>query len=80
MYFTRVNPAKAVDIKTVDLDLLCGETMGMPLESLQSLITNVFRPLITSQEEWSKCSEDQVKPIIPLLSFPLPCSRSQIRP
>ena len=28
VYFTRANPAKAVDIKTVDSDLLCGEKIG----------------------------------------------------
>ena len=80
VYFTRANPAKAVDIKTVDSDLLCGETVGMPLESLQSMITNVFRPLITSQQEWVKCSEDQVKPMLLPLPFPLHCPCSQMRP
>jgi uncharacterized membrane protein len=60
VYFTKSNPAKAVDVKTVDSDLLCGEMVGMPLESLQSVITNVYRPLISAQEDWQKCSSDQV--------------------
>ena len=60
VYFTKSNPAKAVDVKTVDSDLLCGEMVGMPLESLQSVITNVYRPLISAQEDWQKCSADQV--------------------
>jgi hypothetical protein len=62
VYFTRTNPAKSVDLKTVDSDLLCGETMGMPLESLQSLITHVYRPLIGAQEDWKNCSEEPVAP------------------
>ena len=67
VYFTRTNTAKSVDLKTVDSDLLCGETMGMPLESLQSLITHVYRPLIGAQEEWRNCSEE---PVAPASSFP----------
>ena len=67
MYFTRTNPSKSVDLKTVDSDLLCGETMGMPMESLQSLITHVYRPLIGAQEEWRNCSEE---PVAPASSFP----------
>jgi hypothetical protein len=60
IYFTKSNPAKAVDVKTVDADLLCGEMVGMPLESLQSIISNVYRPMLAAQDAWGKCAEDQV--------------------
>jgi len=73
VYFTRTNTAKSVDLKTVDSDLLCGETMGMPLESLQSLITHVYRPLIGAQEEWRNCTEE---PVAPASSFP--CALSSV--
>lgn len=63
MYFTKSNPAKVVDVKTIDVDLLCGEIVGMPLESLQAAIANVYRPMLAGQEAWGKCSADQVKPL-----------------
>lgn len=49
-----------MDVKTVDTDLLCGEMVGMPLESLQCVISNVYRPMLAAQDTWGKCAENQV--------------------
>lgn len=40
--------------------MLCGEIVGMPLASLQSLVGNVYRPMLGAQEFWGKCSDEQV--------------------
>ena len=60
MYFSRATPTRPVDAKTVDADVLCGEIVGMPLASLQSVVGSVYRPMLGAQELWGKASDDQV--------------------
>ena len=60
VYFTKATPTRTVEVKSVDVDLLCGEIVGMALESLHSVVQKVFQPMLQAQTDFGRCSDEHI--------------------
>ena len=58
VYFIR-NSAKGVAEKSVEQDMSCGEIQGGMLESLRTVLTDVFLPIFKEQQNWGKSAESE---------------------
>ena len=60
LYVLRKDPAKEVDISSMDKELYCGEIRQSVLASLSTLLSNAYSPLLHSQSDWGECSKESV--------------------
>ena len=58
VYFIR-NSAKGVLEKSVEQDVSCGEIQGGMLETLRTVLTDVFLPILKEQQNWGKSAESE---------------------
>ena len=58
VYFIR-NNAKGVAEKSVEQDVSCGEIQGGMLETLRTVLTDVFLPIFKEQQDWGKSAETE---------------------
>ena len=58
VYFIR-NNAKGVAEKSVEQDVSCGEIQGGMLETLRTVLTDVFLPIFKEQQDWGKSAESE---------------------
>ena len=68
VYFTKATPTRTVEVKSVDVDLLCGEIVGMALESLHSVVQKVFQPMLQAQTDFGRCSDEHIKEYVSVVN------------
>jgi dynein heavy chain len=57
VYFVRTNP-RGVSDKSVEQDVMAGEVRGSVLDSFRALVTNLYVPILQSQTNWGKNTEE----------------------
>ena len=56
LYFLRHNVDAEVDAAHIEKDVYCGELKGNVIESLGSLLSEIYIPIIHAQNDWGHCS------------------------
>jgi dynein heavy chain len=58
LYFLRNRVDKDVDPTRMERDIFCGELKHNTMETLTSLLSEVYIPLIKAQKEWGECNNE----------------------
>ncbi|CAG5121565.1 unnamed protein product, partial [Candidula unifasciata] len=58
LYFLRNKTDKDVDSVKMERDIYCGELKQNTVGTLNSLLVDIYLPLIKAQKEWGHCSEE----------------------
>lgn len=58
LYFLRNKTDTDVDPSKMERDIFCGELKHNAIETLSSLLADIYMPLIQAQKCWGHCSED----------------------
>lgn len=56
LYFLRNRVDKDVDTVRYERDIFCGELKHNTIETLVTLLSDVYNPLIKAQKEWGECN------------------------
>lgn len=57
VFFTRASATKGVDVRTLEADLCCGDSSGLPLVALQQAFSHVYQPMVTTYETWGDAGD-----------------------
>lgn len=58
LYFLRHSVEKEVDPVRMEKDIFCGELRHSVLDNLNTLLSDIFLPLLKAQKDWGLCSEE----------------------
>lgn len=58
LYFLRKSTEKDVDPTKMERDIFCGELKHNTIETLNSLLSDIYIPLIRAQKDWGQCDEE----------------------
>lgn len=59
LYFLRYDIDSDVDISHMEREVFCGELKGNIVETLNSLLGDVFIPVFKAQKDWGKCQPEK---------------------
>ncbi|KAK6987323.1 dynein heavy chain 5 axonemal [Biomphalaria glabrata] len=58
LYFLRNQVEKDVDLVKMERDIYCGELKHNTIETLNSLLSDIYIPLTRAQKNWGQCDEE----------------------
>ena len=58
LYFLRNRTDKDVDSNRMERDIFCGELKHNTIETLNSLLADIYIPLVRAQKDWGQCNEE----------------------
>ncbi|KAL5009692.1 hypothetical protein ScPMuIL_011997 [Solemya velum] len=58
LYFLRNVVEKDVDATHMERDIFCGELKHNTIETLTTLLSDIYIPLIKAQKEWGECNQE----------------------
>ncbi|ESO89151.1 hypothetical protein LOTGIDRAFT_229063 [Lottia gigantea] len=58
LYFLRNKTEKDVDPSRMERDIFCGELKHNTIETLNTLLSDIYIPLIRAQKDWGQCNEE----------------------
>ena len=58
LYFLRNRVDKDVDGTRMERDVFCGELKHNTIETLTTLLSDVYIPLVKAQKEWGECNQE----------------------
>ncbi|CAL1527205.1 unnamed protein product [Lymnaea stagnalis] len=58
LYFLRHSTDKDVDPSKMERDIFCGELKHNTIETLNSLLADIYIPLIRAQKDWGQCDDE----------------------
>ena len=58
LYFLRNRVDKDVDSTRMERDVFCGELKHNTIETLTTLLSDVYIPLVKAQKEWGECNQE----------------------
>ncbi|XP_071818739.1 dynein axonemal heavy chain 5-like isoform X4 [Apostichopus japonicus] len=60
LYFLRHDVSSEVDPVRMEKDIFCGELRHSVLDNLNTVLSDIFLPLLKAQKDWGKCSYENV--------------------
>ncbi|XP_071801693.1 uncharacterized protein [Asterias amurensis] len=60
LYFLRHHVNHDVDPVHMEKDIFCGELRHSVLDNLNTLLSDIYLPLLRSQKDWGKCTDENV--------------------
>ncbi|XP_077977225.1 dynein axonemal heavy chain 8-like isoform X3 [Glandiceps talaboti] len=60
LYFLRHGVEREVDPVHMEKDVFCGELRHSTVENLNTLLSDIFIPLMRAQKDWGECSDENV--------------------
>ncbi|XP_022081686.1 dynein gamma chain, flagellar outer arm-like [Acanthaster planci] len=60
LYFLRHHVNHDVDPVHMEKDIFCGELRHSVLDNLNTLLSDIYLPLLRAQKDWGQCSEENV--------------------
>ncbi len=60
LYFLRHDVSREVDPVHMEKDIFCGELRHSVLDNLNTLLSDIYLPLLKAQKDWGQCSDDNV--------------------
>ncbi|XP_064629693.1 uncharacterized protein LOC135488785 isoform X2 [Lineus longissimus] len=58
LYFVRKDVEREVDASHMEKDVFCGELKSSTMETLTSLLSDIFIPMLRAQKNWGDCSQE----------------------
>ncbi|KAK6187606.1 hypothetical protein SNE40_005595 [Patella caerulea] len=58
LYFLRNKTEKDVDPSRMERDIFCGELKHNTIETLNTLLSDIYIPLIKAQKDWGQCNDE----------------------
>jgi dynein heavy chain len=58
LYFVRKDVEKDVDASHMEKDVFCGELKSSTMETLTSLLSDIFIPMLRAQKDWGDCTQE----------------------
>ena len=58
LYFLRNSTEKDVDIHHMGQDIYCGELKNNPLDTMSSMLSEFYMPLMQAKTDWGHCDKD----------------------
>ncbi|KAM4694307.1 uncharacterized protein O3C94_004765 [Discoglossus pictus] len=60
LYFLRSETKHDVEVSVMEREIFCGEIKENPVESLKSLLNELYIPVLRAQKDWGSCSQASV--------------------
>jgi len=64
LYFLRNRVDKDVDGTRMERDVFCGELKHNTIETLTTLLSDVYVPLVKAQKDWGECHQDSTSHLV----------------
>ncbi|XP_070568705.1 dynein axonemal heavy chain 5-like isoform X4 [Ptychodera flava] len=60
LYFLRHSVEREVDPVHMEKDVFCGELRHSTIDNLNTMLSDIYIPLLRAQKDWGECSEENV--------------------